>query len=137
MNKRWIIIIVAVVIALVAIGYMQEKGMLNFKWQTLTILFAALAVPFKFIANWLRGKGSIEDIQDKHAAVRAEEKEYREAIEAKIKEREQRINLMNKELELLDTKLELVKAKREKVDEEVSKMTVDEKINKFQENFGQ
>ena len=129
---------IIIVVALIAIGYFYDKGYLHFKWQVLTIIFAALAAPFQMVMKWLQKTGSpIEDIRNQHELVRSREKEYRDEIEGKIKEREQRLILMQKELELLDTKMELLKAKKERVEEDVKNMSIDDKIKKFQENYGQ
>ena len=38
--KKWIIIIAVVLVALIVIGVLYDAGYLNFKWSTLSMIFA-------------------------------------------------------------------------------------------------
>ena len=49
--KKWIIIIAVVLVVLIIIGVLYDAGYLNFKWSTLSMIFAALAGPYMYIKN--------------------------------------------------------------------------------------
>jgi len=135
MNKRWWITVVVIIVALIVIGVLYENGMLDFKWQGLTMLFAALAGPYSLVKNWLTRNQVIQDIAQKHNNIRAEEKIHRVETDTKIEEKEKRIKELNKEIELSEKRIEVIELKKQKVDKEVKKMSVeelqDEAINQF------
>lgn len=137
--KTWkpILIILAIVAVLVTVGILREKGLLNFKWQWLTILFAAIAAPYQVFMKWIRGNGNaVDDIRKNHEDMRQQEEAYRKVIEDRIQEREQRLALMEKDIALMDARLELLKAKKARVEKEVSAMSIDDKVQAFQDVFG-
>lgn len=136
-NWKHLILIVVIVALLIAIGYFYSKGFLHFKWQWLTILFAALAAPYRLFVKWINGSGAtVESITAQHDAVRKQEQDYRDTMEAQIKDREQRVTLMQKDIDLLDTRLQLLQSKKDQVDSQVQTMSIDDKIKKFQQDFG-
>ena len=49
--KKWIIIIGSIIVVLIVIGVLHDRGYLNFKWTTLTNIFAALAGPYMLMKN--------------------------------------------------------------------------------------
>jgi len=128
--KKWIIIVI-VVIGAVAIYFLIQN---SWTWQTLTMIGAAIAAPFKFIAGLFTDKEA--EIRKKHEEIRAAEKLYQEDLESKIKQRESNIESLSKEVELLDAKLNALESKRALVNEKVEKMSLDELSREGRRLFG-
>ncbi|GEM_PF-6514653 len=135
MNRKTLLIIAGVLVLLFVIGYLQDKGMLNFKWQWLTILFAALSGPYKLVKGML-ASGKADNIVDNLDKKIEEEKKYRENMDTQIADKEKRIEALNKELEIIDAKLRLIEAQRANLKTEVNKKSVDELRNDAVELFG-
>lgn len=134
--KRWIIIALIVgVILLIVVGYLYDQGYLDFKWQTLTMIFAALAGPYQMIKGYFSNK-SVQDMLKKQQALQQEEKQHRVDFDGQIKEKEQRIQTLNKELELTTARFELLEEKKKKIQTDVEKQTVQETQKDAQDLFG-
>jgi septal ring factor EnvC (AmiA/AmiB activator) len=135
MNKRWWITALVIVVVLIVIGVMYDNGMLNFKWQGLTMFFAFAAAPYMLIKNWLLRNREAQDILGKHKQIRADEKVHRAKTDEEIAKKEQRIKDLNKDIELSEKKIQLLEEKKKNVTREVKKMSVeetqDEAINYF------
>jgi hypothetical protein len=130
----WIAVIAAL---LIAIGYFYDKGFLHFKWQWLTILFATLAAPYRLFMKWINGSGdTVASITAQHDALQKQELDYRDTMEAQIKDREQRVALMQKDLDLMDTRIQLLQSQKAQVDSQIQNMSIDDKIKKVQQDFG-
>ncbi|MCP4179060.1 MAG: hypothetical protein GY756_14975 [bacterium] len=116
MNRRWLITIGIIVLALIVIGVLYENGMLNFKWQGLTMIFAALAGPYTAIKKIFFRDKRVEQMIKKHEDIKKEEIVHREVTDKQIAEKEKRIKDLNKELELAEKRLEVIEAKKKDVD---------------------
>lgn len=135
--KGWIIGLIIVVI-LIIVGYLQTEGYLNFRWETLTIIFAALAAPFKLVTGMFKKPSDeIEEITKQHAALRAREEEYRKGIDQAISQRQQNISLLQKDIEVIDARLETLETRKAAISTKVSTMTSEQKKERFQELFGE
>ena len=115
-----ILIFLIIIAAGVALFMFTPIGKLT--WEKLTMLGAAIAGPFKFIAGFFKNKE--DEIREMHKAIRLRESEFQTELESKIGEREQRVTLLNKEIELLDARIGNLKTKRELVDAEVENMSL-------------
>ena len=121
-----------IIIALLGIVYLDKKGLLS--WQTMSIVFAAIAAPFKFLMGIFTDKA--EEIKKKHGEVRQREVVYQSDIESKIQDREQRVVNLKKELDVLDSRIDVLKKQRALIDSEVEKMSLDELQKAGRKYFG-
>ncbi len=129
--KKWIF---TFAILLLAVGlYYLASGSL--KWQPLTILFAALAAPIKFITG-LFGNPE-EEIRQKHEALRQREQEYQQSLQTRIAERQERIRSLQREIDVLDARLIALEEKRNRIRTEIENMDVEQRRRAGQDLFGQ
>ncbi len=129
--KKFIILFL-VIVAVVVSGYLVYKGII--KWQPLTMLFAALAAPFRFIMGLF---GNDEDeIRERHEKLRETEAAFHERLLTRVQERENRIAELNRQIEIIDGKLELLRLKRQAVDQQVEDMSLSELQREGQRLFG-
>jgi len=119
--KKWITVIVVVIIVGVIV-YLVKEGILS--WQTISILAAAVAAPFKFIAGLFSTKDEEQEIISRHEEVRAAEAAYRAGVAERILEKEQNIVRLQQEVELIDQRLEDLRRKRERISKEVDAMSL-------------
>lgn len=96
------------VIAIVGVIYLVQAGIIT--WQPLTMIIAAVAAPFKFIMSLF---GSEEKIRAKFAGERAEERAHQADFDTRIKEREERVAAIRKNVEDIDAELQALRQKRE------------------------
>jgi septal ring factor EnvC (AmiA/AmiB activator) len=129
--KKWIIGFI-IIIVLIGVVYLDKKGLLG--WQTISIIVAAIAAPFKFLMGIFANK--VEEIKKKHDEIRQQEAGYQAEIESKIQEREQRISNLTKELDILDSRIDVLKKQRELIDSEVEKMSLKELQEAGRKYFG-
>jgi len=134
--KRLLIIGGVIIVALFVIGYLYEQGYLDFEWQTLTMFFAALAGPYKLLRSKFEGSSVVDNILEKNEAVRINEVQHRKDFDVLIKEREDKIQVLNKEIELISTKYELLEEKKKKIQEDVGKMNVQDTQKEAMDLFG-
>ena len=112
--KKWIILIVLLIVA--AVLYYMEM-----KWQTVTMLIAAFAAPFKFFFG-----ESEEDIKKEHAAIRKREQKYQQDLGQKVVHRQERIYELEQEIINLDEQLSDIERKKRKISKEVDNMSLQE-----------
>jgi septal ring factor EnvC (AmiA/AmiB activator) len=136
MSKRWWITVIVIVVVLIIIGILYDNGMLNFKWQGLTMIFAGLAAPYTLIKNWLFRNKDAQDILGKHQQIRAEEKIHREQTDEEISKKEQRIKDLDKDIELSEKKIQLLEEKKKNVTKDVKKMSIEDTQNEAINYFG-
>lgn len=127
-----VITLIIVIAAFVVAGYLVYNGIIT--WQPLTMLFAAIAAPFRFLYGLFGSKE--EEIRERHRQVREAESVFQENLAAKIQEREDKITMLNRQVELIDGKLELLRQKRKLVDQEVESMSLSELQSEGQRLFG-
>ena len=96
------------VIAIVGVIYLVQAGIIT--WQPLTMIIAAVAAPFKFIMSLF---GSEEKIRAKFAGERAEERAHQADFDTRIKQREERVGALRKEVEDIDAELQRLREKRQ------------------------
>ena len=137
--KRIIIITLIVALVILVLGFLFTEGYIEPKWQTLTIILGALAIPYQFFKNKLSNFGSkyneIEALADRAESRKASETKHRESTDQKIREQELRLQLLEERLKSLDTSLENIELKREKVTREVKEMHEDELKDAFENRF--
>ncbi len=137
--KKWIIIIICVLVGLIVIGILHEAGYLNFKWQTLTIIFSFLAGPYTFIKNKLFNKNSpdsvnqlIKEAKESIAENQGIEENYQENITAK----EQEISKLEEKVNNLDAKLNKVENQTQNVATEIRQLSAEEMAIEFEKLYG-
>lgn len=136
--KKWIIIIVVVLVALIAIGIFYEAGYLHFKSSTLSALFAALACPYMFIKNKLFNRNSPESVNDiinraKDGLISDEE--HRTEYDAQVSAKEQEINELKAQVNHLTTQIQNKTAEEEAVHTAVREMSSDEISREFEKLY--
>ena len=137
--KKWIIIIICIIVALIIIGVLHEAGYLNFKWQTLTTIFAFLASPFTYLKNKLFNKNSpdnvnqlIKEAKESIAENQGIEDNYQKNIsakEAEISKLEEKVNNLNK-------KLNKVEQEKEYTPTYVRELSAEEMAIEFEKLYG-
>ncbi|MBR4215249.1 MAG: hypothetical protein IKR94_08005 [Bacteroidales bacterium] len=138
--KKWIIIIGSIILALIIIGVLHDAGYLNFKWTTLTKLFAALACPFMLMKNMFFNKNdSVTNIQQ--AIQEAKEgifndNKHREEYDAQISAKKEEIQTLEKQIENLDNKIRILETQKENVNVEVRNLSSDEMMAEFEKYYG-
>ena len=137
--KRIIIIFLIVAGIILMLGFLFTEGYIDPKWQTLTIILGALAIPYQFFKNKFSNFGNkyneIETLANRADARKSAEAEHRESTDQKIKEQELRLKLLEERLKNLDTSIENIELKREKVIREVKSMDEEELKDDFEERF--
>ncbi|TDJ03754.1 MAG: hypothetical protein E2O76_00590 [Caldithrix sp.] len=96
------------VITIVGVIYLVQAGIIT--WQPLTMIIAAVAAPFKFIMSFF---GNEEKIRAKFADERAEERAQQTDFDTRIKQREERVGALRKEVEDIDAELQILRKKRQ------------------------
>ena len=137
--KKWIIIIVAVLVGLIIIGVLYEAGYLNFKWSTLSMVFAALAGPYMYIKNKLFNTNNVDTIDDMIRKAKDGLKvdaEHRAEFDEQIAEKETNISHLENEVTLLDQKLKDIETRSASVHTEVKEMSSDEMAAAFEQLYG-
>jgi len=136
--KTWVIIIGILIVVFFTIGYLNDQGYLDVKWTTLAMIFAVLSGPYKFIKGMFSGsKHKITKILDQNKADVAEEKIHRKVYDEKILEKEEKIQMLEKEIALLDTKLVEIEQKKQKIESEVNAMDSNEIQDSFNDLYGE
>lgn len=137
--KRIIIIFLIVAGIILVLGFLFTEGYIDPKWQTLTIILGALAIPYQFFKNKFSDFGNkyneIETLASRADARKSAEAEHRESTDQKIKEQELRLKLLEERLKNLDTSIENIELKREKVTREVQHMDEEELKDAFEKRF--
>jgi hypothetical protein len=134
--KGWIVLVIIIVL-LILVGYLQSIGYFQFDWKPLTILFAALAAPFKMLSKYFGSNDSLENITAKHQKEREMETEYQNRINAEIEKRKTKIDFLKKDIEVLDARIETLETRKAAINLEVKNMNAEQKQKHFQELFGQ
>ncbi len=137
--KKWIIIILVVIVALIIIGVLHENGYLNFKWNTLTIIFAALAGPYTYIKNKLFNRNDSDELaallnQNKEA--RQNDALHREQFDAMESSQQAEIQRLQEQVAVLNTKNEELKSQAANVHNEVREMSSEEMAKAFEQLYG-
>ncbi len=119
------------VVAIGGIFYLVQAGIIT--WQPLTMIVAALMAPFKFIMGLF---GSEEKIRAKFQAERDAEHEWQQQLGERVKEREEKVVNLRKEIEELDAQKVALKKDMESVRTQVENMSTEEKIKKGKDLLG-
>ncbi len=137
--KKWIIIIVVVLVVLIVIGVLYEAGYLNFKWTTLSMIFAALAGPYTYIKNKLFNTNNVDTIEDMIKKAKAGlkvDEDHRAAYDETITEKEAEITHLEDQVTVLDKKLKEMEVKAENTHTEVKEMSSAEIAQAFETLYG-
>ncbi|HKK10220.1 MAG TPA: hypothetical protein VJ939_05255 [Bacteroidales bacterium] len=140
MSWKNILIIIAVIAAIVLLlGFLFTEGYINPKWQTLTIILGALAIPYQYLKNrfssFNKKYDEIERLSDRADQRKADEQRHRESMDQKIRERELRLQLLEERISKIDTSIENLEMKQANVRKKVSAMDEDELKEAFEDLF--
>ena len=136
MNKRWLITIGVIVLVLIVIGILYDNGMLNFRWQGLTMVFAALAAPYTLVKNWLIKDRKTQTLVNQHKDMLENEKKHRKDFDEQIKLKEDRIKLLDEEIKKSEKKVKEIEIKKKSVSKEVKEMSIEELQSEGVKYFG-
>lgn len=137
--KKWIIIIIVVIVALIVIGVLHEAGFLNFKWTTLSMIFAALAGPYTYIKNKLFNTNNVDTIDDMLRKAKdglKVDEDHRKEYDEKIETKETQITHLENQVTELDKKLKEMETKAETTHNQVKEMSSDEIAKAFETLYG-
>lgn len=137
--KKWIIIIALVLVALIIIGVLYEAGYLNFKWTTLSMIFAALAGPYTYVKNKLFNTNNVETIDDMIKKAKdglKEDIDHRAEYDDKISQKETHITKLEDQVTELDQKLKEMEVKAADTHVQVKEMSSDEIAKAFETLYG-
>lgn len=138
--KKWIIIILVVIVALIVIGVLHENGYLTFKWSTLSMVFAALAGPYTYIKNKLFNKNDADDVLQQmiNSAKEGQKKdeEHRKEYDAIETSKEAEIARLQTQVNVLNNKFETLQAEADNVHAEVKEMSSEEMAKAFEQLYG-
>ncbi|MBR6177102.1 MAG: hypothetical protein IKQ70_04370 [Bacteroidales bacterium] len=137
--KKWIIIIGSIIVVLIVIGVLHDRGYLNFKWTTLTNIFAALAGPYMLMKNKFFNRNSVSSVQeilDRAKQGLLEDEEHRKEYDTKIEEKENQIKLLEQRIESLDSKIQTIEQQKANVHQEVQAMTPEQMMIEFEKYYG-
>ncbi len=114
---KWYIILI-IIIAVAALLYFGQD------WQVLSMIGVALAAPFKLLSG-LFGK-SADEIRKEHQVVRKREFELQDRLGAGIRQKEQTIMHLEKQVSALDEKIDELEQKKARVDAKYKNMSLDD-----------
>ena len=137
--KKWLIIIGSIIVVLILIGVLHDAGYLNFKWTTLTKLFAALAGPYMLMKNMFFNRNSVSSVDEVLAKAKQgllNDEEHREEYDTKIADKEKEIKALEQQIEKLDTKIQTIEQQKENVSYEVSQMSTEQMMAEFEKMYG-
>jgi septal ring factor EnvC (AmiA/AmiB activator) len=140
--KRWFNIIIFIVIILGVlgiIGYLQSEGVIKgFSWKGLSMIAAALAAPIKLIVNAFSSPDEkfVKEIEEKQKRIQKDEVIHRQETDRRMEEKQQRIQMLNKELDSLETRIALLKEKQKAIEPEVMNMSDKQKQSEAQKYWG-
>ncbi|MEN9444742.1 MAG: hypothetical protein RIS47_1632 [Bacteroidota bacterium] len=137
MKKIWILLII-VVVAIGAVIALSATGLMpKLSWQTLTMLAAAFASPFKALFDNFTKKDEVDQIADKQKAVREAEEGYRKEMDAKYAEQQRKLDEINKEIEVKNVKLEVIEEKKKRIAAETKSLTIEQTKSEAKDLFGE
>lgn len=119
---------ILVIGAVVALYILVKNGIIT--WQPLTILFAALAAPFKFVMNLFGGEKAI---RERHAEVRKREEIFQQDMETQRGAKQQRIAELEHDITVLDSEIAQIDVHIAGIDDEIG--LVDEDIGELDEEL--
>ncbi len=137
--KKWIIIIGIILLVLIVVGVLYDKGYLQFKWSTMSMIVAALAGPYQFIKNKFFNSNSASQLQElleNNAQAKINDIEHRKEYDAKIAEKETKIKELENQVNTLDNKLQALESEEANVSAEVKAMTSAEIEAEFEKIYG-
>jgi len=139
--KKWLVITlisVGVVALGVGIFFLYRGGYLKgFTWQKITIWAASLAGPVKLLFDKLKSNPDvIKHLQELQQHRIDDEKKHREEADKLIKEKEQKIQVLNTQIETANTKLELLAEKQKNIAASVQTQSVDQTKSDIEQYLG-
>jgi septal ring factor EnvC (AmiA/AmiB activator) len=137
--KKWIIVIVVILVGLIIIGVLYDAGYLNFKWSTLSMVFAALAGPYMYIKNKLFNTNNVDTIDDMIRKAKdglKVDEDHRAEFDETITQKETQIANLENQVTVFDTKLKELETKTQATHTEVKEMSSAEIAKAFETLYG-
>ncbi len=141
-NKILLGFLLLVVISII-LGVLYSFGYLeNTNWKSLTIIGAAVSAPFVMIKNWLKehlfssaSNDRIKESEEIYLKLRLAEQEKREKLNEIIAEKDKQLEKLQKEVGVLHLEMNDLQRQRKNVKAEVEKLTTNEVLTEFDEEF--
>lgn len=137
MKKKWLWIVIILIVVLLFLGFLYSKGLINVKWQWLTVILAAAAGPFKFFSNLFSGKSvrSNRYVQSHQNRIDAA-KQHRMVYDQAILEKEEKIKELEAQVNVLEQKIDDLELSQQQVHDQVSNMNDDDLQDAFLNLYG-
>ncbi len=113
----------AVVVVIGALVYLSRAGLIP-GWQTLSIVFAAVAAPFKLLMSLFGDKEA--EIRAAHAKLREQEGDYQANLDSRIQSRQLSVDKLNQDIQAIDGRIDELRQRRENIDQQVEQMGLEE-----------
>lgn len=134
--KKWLIIIGVILLILIVVGALYDAGYLNFEWQPLACIVAAIAGPFQMVKNKLfNGNNTLKELLQQNQEDQAQDIAHKEEYDKKIQEKETQIQDLERQLDKMDSRLRDLEYKKSDVSNQVSQMDSDEIKRQFEEFY--
>ena len=114
MKIKWLLIL-ALILGILVVAYLQQAEIITLKWQPLVMLLGAIAGPFRLLASII---GNAEEkTRKKFAAMREEETAQRESVNQQLQQvddqiarRQQQLHQLQQEIAALNEDLQTSEA---------------------------
>lgn len=144
MKKLYVFL--GIILLVLIVGYLYNKGIIKTDWQWLTVLLAGAAGPYKLIEDSLKekkkgqgrgqGQGKAHQILMRQIQIEKEEAVLRQQYEAMLKQKEMQIEDLRAKLQKLQDQLDQLKLERKQIEAQVQSMSMQDKAQEFTDYFG-
>ena len=136
-----IYVILGIIVLLLIVGYLYNKGVIKTDWQWLTIILAALAGPYKLIEDSLKDRGKqrvtkAQQILARQVEIEKQEAVLRQQYEALLKQKELELEELRARLQKLEDQLEQLQLERKEIQSQVKSLSLEDKAQEFNDYFG-
>lgn len=122
-RSKWFWIVIIIIAIILFLGFLYSQGLINVKWQWLTVILAAAAAPFTFISKLFSGKSiRTNQILKDHTSRILAEKKHRQIYEQAIKKKEERIKELEAQVATLEDEIDDIQLQHKEVTKKVNKM---------------
>ena len=140
-TKIAIVALVVVVTLGILAGLYINGFFANTKWETLAMIGAAAAGPYLYFRNWVKeklfsqGGDRIRESEEMYMKLKKAEEEKRENMAKVIALKEEEIALLKRESSMLNLELKNLQSQRSAVKSDVAKLSNQEVLKEFDEEF--
>ena len=135
--KKWFWIILVLLVIFLILGYLYSQGLINVKWQFLSMILAGFAAPFTILKRFLSGGNSkANKIITRHRDRVVQENNRRAKFDAYVAQKDKRIQDLEAEIVILENDVENIEREIIDKEESIDNMTeIEELQNAFMEGY--